>query len=97
MSGNCGAGLAWSQCHLCVKAAAPKRVSGKMKVMLQRAEDALFLSSRTFATKSANTGREQVQQNLLMMLCRSLSCVGGISSHRFLWNIDNSWQSNREG
>jgi hypothetical protein len=29
-------------------------VSGKMKVMLQRAEDALFLSSRTFATKSAH-------------------------------------------
>jgi hypothetical protein len=53
VSGNCRAGLAWSQYHLCVKAAAPKRVSGRREVMLRRAEDALLLSSRTFATKSA--------------------------------------------
>ena len=48
------------QYHLRDKAAAPKRVSGKMKVMLQRAEDALFLSSRTFATKSALSGSKDL-------------------------------------
>jgi hypothetical protein len=44
------------------KAASPKRASGKMKVMLRRAEGAFFLSSQTFATKSAKRRPEQVQQ-----------------------------------
>jgi hypothetical protein len=41
------------------KAAAPKRASGKMKVMLRRAEGAFFLSSQTFATKSALVAHNQ--------------------------------------
>jgi hypothetical protein len=52
----------WTQRQLCVKAAAPKRASGKMKVVLRRAEGAFFLSSQTFATKSAKSRREQLQQ-----------------------------------
>ena len=42
----------------------------------------------------AKTGREQVQQNLLMMLQRRLYCVGG--SH-FLGSVHNSRQPDREG
>jgi hypothetical protein len=40
-----------------------------MKVMLQRAEDALFLSSRTFATKSAHSdGVLQAQYDLAVAM-----------------------------
>src|SRR6516165_11656377 len=38
---------------------------------------------RTFATRSARTGHEQVQQNLLMMLQRRLSCLGRLGSLHF--------------
>ena len=42
VSGNCGAGLAWSLYRLCIKAAAPNRASGKMKVALPCAFRAWF-------------------------------------------------------
>jgi hypothetical protein len=41
------------------------------------------------APQCANTGREQMQQNLLMMLQCRLFRVGRIGSHHFLRSVNN--------